>query len=576
MEKRQFRVLYREFLFRLVDRDLLSSDARTDSNKLFGQFATVLGLVGIFLAGLALTIENHRKSQAAILVDAWSVEHTLIATTMLIIGLFGVLSWDSAFPDRRDVLVLTPLPLRARTIFLAKVASLASALSIAVLASSAAPGIVLPFVLVPHTYLPLEMLLSSEIYRGLAAYWITMFTAAAFILCSLLVIQGIAAQFPRRIFLRLSAFLQMGALCLLIGVYFLEPSFRTAQSLADPRNQQALAWLPSYWFLGIFQQLRGAPMTQAHTTLVALAERAWIGLACALAGSAVVYLLSYFRTLRKIVEEPDILPAPRRLNWLPRFGTSLNAAVEQFTIRTLFRSRQHRLLLSFYCGIGFAILILFLKTPVAQVMAARSATSGWRQVTLPLLASSFVITCLWTLGIRAVFALPLDLRANWIFRLCTSREPSEYFSATRRAMYALVPIPLCLGFAAVFLSVWPWRPAVEHLAVLALTSMTLTELSLYGFQKIPFTCSYLPGKSNFHMRFLLFALLGLNAILWASDFERGALSNPTRYGEIIAVLCFAAVVARWRTQVRARSEETRLLFEEEWAPVIVSLALNGD
>ena len=37
MTKLQFRVLYREFLFRMVDLELLSADALGDSSKLLGQ-----------------------------------------------------------------------------------------------------------------------------------------------------------------------------------------------------------------------------------------------------------------------------------------------------------------------------------------------------------------------------------------------------------------------------------------------------------------------------------------------------------------------------------------------------------
>ena len=40
---------------------------------------------------------------------------------MLVVGLFAVLCWDSLLPDQRDVLTLAPLPVRARTLFLAKV-----------------------------------------------------------------------------------------------------------------------------------------------------------------------------------------------------------------------------------------------------------------------------------------------------------------------------------------------------------------------------------------------------------------------------------------------------------------------
>ncbi len=36
---------------------------------------------------------------------------------------------------------------------------------------------------------------------------------------------------------------------------------------------------------------------------------------------------------------------------------------------------------------------------------------------MPLLACSILMLGLWLLGMRIVFSLPLDLRANWIFRV---------------------------------------------------------------------------------------------------------------------------------------------------------------
>ena len=48
----------------------------------------------------------------------------------------------------------------------------------------------------------------------------------------LLGVQGLAAQLPRRLFLRLSAVLQMGALCLFISVYFLAPALATPEALS--------------------------------------------------------------------------------------------------------------------------------------------------------------------------------------------------------------------------------------------------------------------------------------------------------------------------------------------------------
>src|SRR3978361_2145068 len=102
MNGQQFRVLYREFLFRMVDLELLSAHAQGDINKLLGQFASLLVLFSILSLG-GLGGGNGTA--------AWPIEHILISTTMLVVGLFAVLSWDSAFPDRRDVLVLAPLPI---------------------------------------------------------------------------------------------------------------------------------------------------------------------------------------------------------------------------------------------------------------------------------------------------------------------------------------------------------------------------------------------------------------------------------------------------------------------------------
>ncbi len=114
--KLQFQVLYRQFLFRMVDLELLSAHAQGDTNKLLGQFASLLIFISVGLAFAHWPLDGRMPPSRAV-EFAWSGEHFLIATTMLVVGLFAVLSWDSTFPDRRDVLVLAPLPVRARTMF---------------------------------------------------------------------------------------------------------------------------------------------------------------------------------------------------------------------------------------------------------------------------------------------------------------------------------------------------------------------------------------------------------------------------------------------------------------------------
>jgi hypothetical protein len=522
MPNAQFRVLYREFLFRMVDLELLAPQG--DITKLLGQFAALLAFISSVLALGALFFDGRKMSPERLLVTLWGTEHFLIATTMLVVGLFAVLSWDSMFPDRRDVLVLAPLPICARTLFLAKVAAVATALSLTVVSLHAFAGITWPF--------------HFGGLRSLPAYWITMLAAGAFIFCSVLTVQGLAGLLPRRQFLRVSGFLQMAAFCLFVSVYCLAPP---------------AAWLPSRWFFGLFHILNGSA-TPAH---VQLARRALTGLTVASLGAGTAFLLSYFRTLRKIVEEPDILPGSRGIAWSPRFGGSLQTALVLFSVRTLFRSRQHRVVLAFYSGIAFAIMILFLKTPVAHE---------------PWLFSTIVVMCLWVIGTRVAFALPLALRANWIFRVTEVRPAPEYLAAIRRPLFVLAVAPVWLASALLLLSIWPWRLATGHLVVLGLWGMFLAYLCLHGFHKIPFTCSYLPGKSNIYAA----CLLSIGALRLVSDcveYERRALEQPASYVKILVVLAIAVICARWRTVALAKSEETGLQFDEAEEAEIISLDL---
>jgi len=568
MNKLQFRVLYRQFLFRMVDLELLSSSAQGDIGKLLGQLAGLLIFFSSAMGLGALLFVPKSMTPRMLLLTLWSTEHFLIATTMLVVGLLAVLSWDSAFPDRRDVLILAPLPVRPRTLFLAKVAALAAALGLAVVGFNSLAGLAWPML---HFVPPGE-----NAFRSLAAYWITAFSAGAFVLGCVLSVQGVAAQFlPRRHFLRLSAFLQLATFCLFLGGYFLEPSLEAPEALLAPANRHWLAWLPTYWFWGLFQTLnRSLAPPGVGPVWLGLANRALAGLAIAGFGTVTVFLLSYFRTIRKIVEEPDIAPGSNALGlrgatWLPRFGTPSQTAVVHFSIRTLLRSRQHRLLLAFYLGIGLSFVILLTHAPAPQSQPADG------QVSLSALTASLVMLCCWIAGTRIVFSRPLEIRANWIFRAAGVGSPVECFAAARRSLLVLAVAPVWAISALLLAANWPWRAAVSHLAVLGLLGTVATDACLYRFRKIPFTCTYLPGKSQVHMVFL--ACYGfLLLVFQAAQFEQGMLTSPIKLAALLTGLSIAAILLRRRTSKFAKSPWNGVEFEDAATPVVLRLGLNRD
>ncbi len=87
-------------------RELLSTHAKGDASQLLLQIVALLVCLGACFCLPVFSIGSANATAFGRLSFAWSVEHFLIATTMLVVGLFAVLSWGAIFPGQRDVLVL--------------------------------------------------------------------------------------------------------------------------------------------------------------------------------------------------------------------------------------------------------------------------------------------------------------------------------------------------------------------------------------------------------------------------------------------------------------------------------------
>ncbi len=548
-QRRQFWVLYRSFLFRVIDLELLSVSG--EMRNLLAQFASLLAAYSFVLA--LFTLSNFTQSPAShstLLVSAWGIEEFLISTTLTVAGLFAVLAWNAVLPDRRDSFILDPLPLRTRTIFSAKGAAAATALAVSIIAVNIFTGISFPFLVIPA---------GAGIFgalRCLFAYWTAMAAAGAFIFISIFAVQNAAAAFfSYRFFQRVSGFLQLLAFFVILALFFLTPPLATPPALMSPANQRLLAYLPSFWFLGLFHELNGS----AHPAFAPLAARALWSLAAVCLFTLTTAALTYRRTIRRIVEQPDIAPGERRGTLsklasavtLRMFTDPIDRAILLFSSRTLARSRQHRLVLAFYLGMAFAISLAYAKSLLYGTSGQR-----WDRPGVPLLIASLVMLFFAIVGSRAVFALPFALPANWVFRISAVRSPASYFSAVRKSMFALAAAPVLLCSAVAYLSIWPGRPALQHLLVLALLSILLVQISLRRFPKIPFACSYLPGKSNLRLKLGIAGFLFLFAVDLGANIEHWSMQKPARYATVVVFLVMAACWAK-----RANSRVCRLALQ---------------
>jgi hypothetical protein len=472
---------------------------------------------------------------------------------MLVIGLIAVLTWDNTFPDRRDAMILGPLPVKPGTILLAKITASASLLGISILALNFASSV------------PRSLVMGGDggypgILRFFLSYWFTMVASSAFLYGAVLTIQGTTAYLlPRRLFLRVSAFLQLTAFGVLLVAYFLAPSVDTPAQLGGLSSRSLMAASPVTLFFALLNQCNGTLPAGS----VWLAHRAWIALACAIAGAATSLLVCYLRTMRKTVEEPDLVPAGHGIRWIPNLGGSLQSAVLFFTLRSLRRSRQHRVVLALFLSIAFAFALHLVR----EAPQWRTTTP----MTIDLAMSTLWILVFSVLAFRAVFPLPISLTANWVLRITQLRPPQRYITAVWRSLMLLAVVPAWL--AAVALSV-PYRPlslAATHLGVLLVLGFIFADLSLVGFYKIPFTCSYVPGKSNF--QYVFWTGLGAFVVLlvFMHQIEYPALHSVKKSAYLLLIL--GAVAAALRIYNHRRAKEAVLYFEEPPQEVILKLGL---
>ena len=177
-------------------------------------------------------------------------------------------------------------------------------------------------------------------------------------------------------------------------------------------------------------------------------------------------------------------------------------------------------------------------------------------------------------AIRLALSVPLDLKSNWIFRM------TEDVGGRAEIVAANVRVVLALGVAlpvALILPVQGWvlgTSALRVAAIEALIGWLLVEWLMADWRRIPFTCSYVPGKGFVpHMvvkgfaSFLLFSFV--TGILL-----RLSLALPQAVFVLAPILIAAAGALSVRRARDAR--DTSLNFEDVLPTDVTTLQLSAD
>ena len=445
-------------------------------------------------------------------------EYFFIVLAMVATGAVAIWKWDALMPDRRDYVNLAPLPIPVKHILYANLAALlllAAALGFDV---NAASSVLFPLI-TAGTY-------SSFGYLALffVTHLFSVFLASMFSFFIVLAILGLMMMvLPYRVFRRCSIYVRCGMVAVLMAV--LSTSFEMSSIVQHPslRSRPLIQLLPPVWFFGLCQHLRGLPDPAFGT----LAKTAIIASVAALALAIAASALGYRRCFRKSSESianfavvgGAIRHRSRHLVTDLFMRTPFERGCFSFTLKTLFRSENHMLIVGGFLGVGIVL---------ASESLFQSATAGdvnrWPSVAL--LSIPLIVLYVLLIGLRFSFEIPVTHRANWIFRIANP-DASEWVGLARKIMMTFLIPPLLAITLPVYSFVWGWRVGMIHTAVIAAVSMLLIEILLVCYRKIPFTCSAPHFKSHIPVSgfFCLFGFVLFTYLV--PIIERRASDDPT-------------------------------------------------
>jgi len=558
-----FHALRHAFKRRFYEHELLAADG--------DPAAPLADLVGILITfGMAVCFQlafTHSSvpfsaPRAIRSAMAWGDELLLMSISVAVAAVFVIVCWEALFPDLADCLVISPLPVRMWTVFAAKLASVLPVFGLLVGATNLFPVVVYPPMM--------SIYLARPVWLSIVAYAVAFGAASLFVLAATVALQGaLVLLLPYRVFQRSSAYLQAGLMGSVLLMFFVTPN-ATLDQLAEPGNRLASALLPPFWFVGIYEAIVGNPSPQVPRLL-------WLALGAigvSLATAAVAYSFGYARYVRRTIEGAGAKQTVRRhrrawaavaLSRLVR--DARERAVLTYVWRTMVRSRTHRLILAGYVGVGSAYVITGVSTAVRR--------GGWEAMLEPnraLAAVIFVIPFFILLGMRVVFTLPVNLRANWLFRLLETERPGSDLAAVRKLMFGVGVLPAVAAAFVVFPALWGVSAGARVAMLAVVIELVVLEALMFNFRKLPFTCAYLPGKANLKMTFGLYIAGFIGASILVSKAAVAAANSSAFFASAaLPAVALYAVLVWWRRSSEA--DEGPLVYDElpEWKVITLDL-----
>ncbi|WP_109488713.1 hypothetical protein [Occallatibacter savannae] len=438
-KRSQFELLVRHFLERFFNHETASADG--DAKTRLVQLAFAAGLPGLMVAVYLwplyhpVIVYPPHPGVAPGPPPYWvQVNHHFffVIYSFVVMGLITVFEWDLFFPDLLDVQVMGTLPIKARRVFMGRVAAIGLLIGAFLFDANFLAPIVLPMSTDPPSLMRLE-----------AGHLAAVAGSGLFAAFSIVAAQSVLlALFGERVFRKVSLLLQGGAVAGLVMLLLLFPVLSGVTPSLLQSGNRAMWLFPPYWFLGMYQNVLGGP--EAIEEFRTLQTIGWVALASATAIAICAYPIAYVRRVKNLVEgavtrrnkNGALAPANTAAHTL-LVRKPIGRAVFHFINQTLLRLPRYRIYLVLYGGVGLSVLIAtVLRLDVVRgSLRAEASADGIR-------AAAGIVAFWVTVGLRTAFVSSGNQRGGWVFRF-THGRPAHFGAAIQELRAVKVWVLAC-------------------------------------------------------------------------------------------------------------------------------------
>jgi len=558
----QLGILTKHFFGRLFRNDIVDFE-----DQMKARLVAVLSVLAVIMGWSSQMLIFFKYELSPDVNTSWQEKNYVFILMMIIFGIVTLLEWEMLFPDRRDFVNLTPLPVRLRTVFAAKLASFVAFIGLFSVAMNSLSSAVFALFLAQWRS-DSVLFLVRHVFAHLASAFAAcfcVFFACVFVNFFLMAI--LPSSFYRRISL-LVRFVLIAFFVFLLLSFLADPGSLNGvvRSLARLKDHGApvIFRIPSLWFVGLYEVLLGT----TDPVFIAQARTAGLAFGLSICAFGLACALSYLKHFRKTLETAK---RDRRLCRLREGAAGVlqkavlwnpeERAVGAFFSKTIRSSPKHRIVLVNCLAIGAALVTLSIVANRRDLQALTSGNSFF-------LAQSLLLVFVLLAGIRVVVDVPAALESNWVFRVTESAERGRYVSGLKKTILAQWFFPLSILIFFSHLWLWgEWRTALGHAAFVLVLSGLGIEALFYRFRKIPFASTHVPGKLQLQTRSVpyLAGLVGLLAAL--SGLEKAVLKHAGYFWIFLFVSAVLWVFLRISNAHFLKDHA--LVYEEEPEPAMI-------